>query len=138
MKNQVIVDTGPLVALLDRREEHHEWATQCVKDIASPMFTCESVISEALFLLGRTGTSKIINILEREDVRITHSLALDRDRERVCEILETYSNLPASLADACLVHMSENHPRRKVFTLDNHFHIYRRKGDEPIPLLIPA
>ena len=138
MKNLIIVDTGPLVALLDRREKHHEWAVQCLKDIATPMFTCESVISEALFLLGKAGISKIINVLERGDVRITHSLALDRERERVCEILQTYSNLPASLADACLVRMSENHPRRKVFTLDNRFRIYRRNDSDPIPLLIPA
>ena len=104
------------------------------------MITCEAVITEAVFLLGKTsnGVSKVVDILRRGDLRITYSLARDQERERVCEILKTYNNLPASLADACLVRMSENHPRRKVFTLDSHFRIYRRNDNEPIPLLMPA
>lgn len=139
MNGRVILDTGPLVALLNTRDKYHKWSVEKVRNLATPMFTCEAVITEAIFLLGHTsaGISKVVKVLEKEDVRITQSLALKPERKRVCEILMTYSNLPASLADACLVRMSENHPKRKVFTLDSHFHIYRRNDTEPIPLLIP-
>jgi predicted nucleic acid-binding protein len=140
MKTPVILDTGPLVGLLDARDEHHDWTVERMKQIASPMITCESVVSEALFVLGRRKNPihRLMALLEGGQIRITQSLALERERARVFEILPTYNNLSPSLADACLVRMSENHPRRKIFTLDNHFRIYRRNGDEPIPLLIPA
>jgi predicted nucleic acid-binding protein len=139
VKTPVILDTGPLVALLDARDEYHDWTVERMKLIASPMFTCESVISEALFVLdgAQAALCSVVGLLEKGKIRITQSLALKPERERVCEILMTYSNLPASLADACLVRMSENHPKRRVFTLDSHFHIYRRNDAEPIPLLIP-
>jgi uncharacterized protein len=48
---QVILDTGPLVALLNRRDRYHEWALEQVKSISSPMLTREAVIIEACFLL---------------------------------------------------------------------------------------
>ncbi|WP_071783249.1 PIN domain-containing protein [Rubidibacter lacunae] len=51
MKRRSILDTGPLVALLNRRDRHHQWATLQWAEIEPPLLTCESVLSEALFLL---------------------------------------------------------------------------------------
>ena len=48
-----------------------------------------------------------------------------------------YRNRPMSLADACLVRLSELHTSGEVFTLDSDFRIYRRHGNRVIPLLIP-
>ncbi|MBS3762636.1 MAG: PIN domain-containing protein [Planctomycetes bacterium] len=139
MKTSVILDTGPFVALLNGRDEYHAWTVETLKNVATPMLTCESVISEAVFLLRGSGggLGAIARILRDGAIRITHSLALESELKRVRELLVAYRDLPISLADACLVRMSENHPRHKVLTLDNHFRVYRRADNKPIPLLIP-
>jgi hypothetical protein len=55
----------------------------------------------------------------------------------VLELVERYANIPMSLADACLVRMSELIPNAVVFTLDSDFRIYCRHRRQRIPLLIP-
>ena len=56
MKENVLLDTGPLVAFLNRRDKFHNWALAQWDQIKPPMLTCEAVISEACFLLAQTGT----------------------------------------------------------------------------------
>jgi len=51
MRRRVVVDTGPLVAFLDKRDRHHDWAVSQWSQIEAPLLTCESVLSEACFLL---------------------------------------------------------------------------------------
>ncbi|WP_334852547.1 PIN domain nuclease [Nostoc sp.] len=51
MKQNIIIDTGPLVALINNREQYHRWATKEVANLAYPFFTCEAVITEACFIL---------------------------------------------------------------------------------------
>ena len=53
------------------------------------------------------------------------------------EEIERYANVPMSLADSCLVRMSELLGESLLFTLDSDFRIYRRHGRQKIPLLIP-
>jgi predicted nucleic acid-binding protein len=55
----------------------------------------------------------------------------------LAKLVQRYSNVPMSLADACLVRLAKLHPRAVVFTLDQDFRIYRREGRQPIPLVMP-
>ena len=73
MKRQVILDTGPLVALLDARDRHHAWAVAQWADIEPPLLTCESVISEACFLLDQTraGSAAVFEMLVRKVIAPT-------------------------------------------------------------------
>ena len=57
--------------------------------------------------------------------------------DRLLKLQQTYRNVPMSLADACLVRMSELHSSSRVFTIDSDFHIYRRHGRQMIPVLTP-
>jgi predicted nucleic acid-binding protein len=63
---------------------------------------------------------------------------LAAERERVFALMETYADQPMSLADACLVRMSELHEGAAVFTLDRHFRVYRRNRRQVLPVIIPA
>jgi uncharacterized protein len=67
----VIVDTGPLVALLNRRDHHHAWASKIMDTIEPPIFTCDAVLSEACFLLQNTdgGADAVMALVERGIVR---------------------------------------------------------------------
>ena len=47
----VLADTGPLVALLNQKDHHHSWALARFDEFTDPLFTCEGVITETLFLL---------------------------------------------------------------------------------------
>ena len=58
--------------------------------------------------------------------------------DRLIELQRTYANVPMSLADACLVRMTELHARSRVLTTDSDFNIYRRNRRQVIPLCAPA
>lgn len=105
MATSVIVDAGFLVALLSRRDSHHKWAVRIAPELPPPWFTCEAVVSEAFHLLGQSGPPALIAMLSPGTV--SAGFHLDANREAVIAFLQKYSSLPMSLADACLVRMSE-------------------------------
>ena len=134
---EVIVDTGPLVAYFNRRDEHHNWAVERWATLFDPVLTCESVISEAAFLLHEDGldTEKLWSALERGVVQVRFNFAAhQRDLLR---LLRKYQDQPMSVADACLVRFSELTDRSVIFTTDEDFRVYRRHGRGLIPLIAP-
>lgn len=138
MKKQVILDTGPLVALLDGRDRHHEWAVAQWADIEAPLLTCESVISEACFLLDQTraGSAAVFEMLLRKAIAV--GFHLEEHVKEVRDLRAKYSDVPMSVADASLVRMAEQLNRSAVLTLDTDFRIYRKHGRRVIPLILPA
>jgi predicted nucleic acid-binding protein len=137
MHNQVIVDTGVLIALIDRLYQHHTWVVEQLKQIMPPLLTCEAVISESWFLLQRVknGRETLIQLLTQKYVVVQFDL--DTELAVVIALLSRYQSVPVSLADAELVRMSELYPNSLVFTLDSDFQIYRKNRDRPISLLMP-
>jgi len=137
MKPRYVIDTGPIIALLNAAEKHHSWATAQIKEHRAPFSTCEAVISEALHLLEQTprGTDRLLALLERGFLRI--DFTVDDQLPALAKLLRRYANLPMSLADACLVRMTELDERAGVFTLDRDFLIYRKNSRQIIPLLLP-
>jgi predicted nucleic acid-binding protein len=132
-----IVDTGPLVAFLDRRERHHAWAVDQMRTLKAPLLVCEPVLTEAMFLLSRfpAAREKLMHWLEQGVLQV--GFHLDDHSQAVAALLAKYRDVPMSLADACLVRMAEIHDRHVVFTLDSDFSIYRRHGRLPIAVLGP-
>jgi uncharacterized protein len=138
VKRQVILDTGPLVALLDSRDRHHRWAVAQWADIEPPLLTCESVLSEACFLLDQTraGSAAVFEMLVRNVIAPTFRMA---DHLRELQALRAkYSDVPMSVADAALVRMAEQFGRSAVMTLDGDFNVYRKHGRYVIPLIRPG
>jgi uncharacterized protein len=133
----ILLDTGPWVALHCRDDAFHGWAREQFAQINCPLLTCEAVVAETCFLLARGGhdPAKALALVARGVVRV--GMVLNEEIVPVQSLFERYDNLPASLADACLVRMSELFERCRVFTLDADFHIYRRHGRKVIPLLCP-
>lgn len=137
MKQQVIVDTGPIVALLDANDRHHEWAVAQFGDVEPPLLTCESVVSEACFLLDQTraGSAAVFEMLLRQ--AITLRFRLDEQLKEVHALRAKYSDVPMSVADASLVRMAEQLNRSPVLTLDEDFRLYRKHRRYVIPLILP-
>jgi uncharacterized protein len=137
MKNLVIVDAGPMVALLDRRERHHAWAREQFASITPPAVTCEAVITEAYYLVRESdrATDALMQLLERRHLTIPFRLA--DELPAVSRLIKRYRSQPMSLADACLVRMSEQFTESPVLTLDRDFRVYRKHGRTVIPILMP-
>ena len=135
---KTLVDTGPLVAFYSTRDAWHDWVMEQMGSMAPPLLTCEAVLAEACFLLRRDG-GKPQTVLRALQEGI---LQIDFRAQAEAAALETlmtrYADIPMSLADACLVRLSEVHQASRIFTLDRDFARYRRFGRQVIPLLSPA
>jgi uncharacterized protein len=134
----VLLDTGPWVALHCRDDAHHGWAREQFAAVTGTLITCEAVVAETCFLLARGGhdPSKALALVSRGVVRL--GMALGDEITAVQALFERYDNVPASLADACLIRLSELYERSRVMTLDADFHIYRRHGRKVIPVIRPV
>ncbi len=136
--NPIVVDTGPLVALLDRRDQHHAWTVDRLGEITVTLKTCEAVISETAFLLHHNDPGyQRLHALLRDGI-ISVDFNYSSHWERVSKLLQKYASTPMSFADACMVRMSEIYADSKVFTTDSDFLHYRRNGRQVIPLIYPG
>lgn len=134
---RTLVDAGPLVASLNRKEPDHVWAVGQLKRLAPPLLTCEAVLSEAVFLVARNGGNPVAVLDFVTAGALTVQPVLPDHVERIAELMRKYADTPMSLADACLVVLAEQQPSARVFTLDTDFLVYRAHGRRRIPLLAP-
>lgn len=137
MDKPVIVDAGPLVALLDASDQHHEWAVASFKTMPAPLLTCEAAIAEAFHLLRRLHPAqrKILDWIHGGILRFPMSIEAEVGPIRAS--WQHYTNVPMSLADACLVRLAELNSGSSVCTTDSDFIIYRIHGNRKIPLIHP-
>jgi len=130
------LDTGPLVALLNRGDNNHQWANGVWQIITPPLFTCDAVLVEDFFLLrNQRRIDDIFTFITRGAIELPFSLK--DEYPSVQKLMTQYASVPMSLADACLVRMSELYPDSPILTLDSDFTIYRKNRNQPIPVIMP-
>ena len=135
MAGNVLIDTGFVVALLSRRDAHHDWAIDRARRLPPPWQTCEAVVSEAYHLLGNSGRAPLSDLLRRAAAIPSFNL---RDQvDPVTALMDKYADVPMSLADACLVRMTELLASPILLTTDRDFEVYRRNGRQVIPCSFP-
>jgi predicted nucleic acid-binding protein len=135
MAASVLVDAGFVVALLSRRDVHHDSAVAEAPRFGPPWMTCEAVLSEAFHLLGAGGAPALSALLRRRALIVAFDLAASI--EPVLRLIHKYASVPMSLADACLVRMSETWDDPMLLTTDTDFRIYRRHSRHVIPCTTP-
>ena len=128
-----IADTGYLVALVRKDDQHHVWATSLAPQLELPLITCEAVLSETAFHLE--SSEYVLAMLQRGAVRVAFDCTTHLAHLR--DLATRYSDRKPDLADLCLIRMSELCPSHKVITVDADFRVYRRNKREAIPLLFP-
>ena len=135
---RVIVDTGPLVAAFNPRDQHHAWAIEQSRTLASPLVTCEAVLTETYHLLGRVPGARIAFARWLGQGRVETPLRLDEDAEAISALLQQYADLPMDFADACIVRLAERE-ELPVFTTDvRDFNVYRIGRGAAISLILPG
>ena len=134
---RIILDTGPIVAFLNKRDRYFAWANEVFKLLKPPVYTCDSVISEACFLLRNLegGSIAVVELLERNLVVVDFDLT--SEIQAVKKLMSKYANVPMSLADACLIRMTEIEKGSQIITLDRDFNVYRRFDRQQVPVLMP-
>jgi uncharacterized protein len=109
-----IVDTGPLVAFLDRAEQHHRWVAERIEDLDTPLLVCEPVLAEAMHLLARFSRAHDALFGLLENGALTIAFHIDEHISSLRKLHHQYRDRPMSLADACIVRMAEIYQRHVV------------------------
>ena len=132
-----LIDTGPLIALLNPQDEYHAWTLAVMRRLPTPLLTSEPVLTETAFLLARRGGSalQLFDLIDHAIIKV--GIRIDHEWPALRDLMRKYPDAPMSLADATLVRLSEQHRTCRVLTLDSHFRIYRRHGNKTLPLLMP-
>ena len=132
----VLLDTGPLVAILDRTDHSHSQCVSTLNRIEPPLLTCWAVLTEAAWLLRATPEA-LKSLLAAKDA--TFFRILDVPQEEFPEIrrlFDEYEDLCPQLADLTLFHLALREGLDTVFTLDRRdFTVFRRSNKQPFTLL---
>jgi predicted nucleic acid-binding protein len=105
--------------------------------LSPPLLTCEPVLTKACFLIQRNG-GKPADVLKKVQSGVIEvALEIGPEAAALETLMRRYGDTPMSLADACLVRLTELHSDCQVFTLDTDFRRYRRHGRQVIPVLAP-
>ncbi len=122
----ILLDTGPLVALLSKDDINHERARQLFAACAPPFRCCEAVVAEACFLMRKVhaaGPADVVALGSRGVYTI--AISVEEHWTHIETLLKKYSDRPISLADACLIRCAEIHQESRILTFDADFHVYK-------------
>lgn len=134
----VLLDTGPIVALLSKHDTSHDRAVRLLGACQAPFRCCEAVVAEACFLMRkahRDGPAEVLALGRKGLFEI--SLTLDAHWVSIEALLSKYADRPISLADACLIRSAELFDEPRILTFDTDFDVYRwngRRKFEPITM----
>lgn len=125
----ILVDAGPLVALVDADDQFHKKCVAALKGLREPLATIWPPLTEAMYLLGDLPKAQdaLWEMLARGVLQL---LPLDlADVPRMRELMSKHADRPMDLADAALVRVAEREGIRKIFTVDRKdFSVYRLHG----------
>ena len=134
--NPVLLDTGTIVAMLDRSEQHHLACAEMVATLEAPLITCEAVISEACYLLRKLkgAPAAVLENIERGNFLIPYRVT--GRGARLAKLMKKYASTPMDFADACLVDMAGELGSGRILTLDDEFRVYRWGHNRPFEMVL--
>lgn len=132
----VLLDTGVIVALLDRSERHHQRVVELVSSLQAPLVTCEAVVAESCYLLRKLhgAPAAILRNVDRGIFQLPYRLV--ESAQRLVRFLDKYAEVPIALADARLIDMATELGTGRILTLDSDFRIYRWAKNRRFELMI--
>lgn len=134
----LLVDTGPIVAAYDRAEPSHRTCLDLLTSRANTLITCEAVIVEACHLFQRSGlvgaAKDLLKDIHNGEYLIPLVFATRADA--IAALMNKYSDVPMSLADACLVDLATELSASRIATLDRDFEIYRWGRNQAFDLVV--
>ena len=132
----LVADAGFLVALWSRDDQYHAWAVATARANPPPWTICEAVWAEADHLLGSAGRASLHTAARRGALHFLPVLTAELGA--ILDLQDKYNDVPMSVADACVVRLTEVLPNPRVLTTDADFKIYRRHSRKVVPYLLPG
>ncbi|HET9218999.1 MAG TPA: PIN domain-containing protein [Terriglobia bacterium] len=132
----VLLDTGPLVALLSKDDAEHSRAKRLFSECQAPFRCVEGVLAEACFLMQKVhpaGPAEVIALGRKSVFEVAFSL--EDHWSQIETLMKKYADRPISLADACLIRCAEVFQEPRVLTFDSDFGIYRWSGKKRFRLI---
>ena len=132
----VLLDTGVIVALLDKSEQYHKRCVASLAALEAPLITCEAVIAESCYLLRKNKAAPAAVLENVESASFLLPYRLTGRATKLMKLLNKYANVPMGFADGCLVDMAGEFQTGRILTLDRDFLIYRWGTNRPFELLV--
>jgi uncharacterized protein len=131
----MLVDTGVLIALLDRRDPNHQRCIAAAQQLPNaPLTTTWCCLTEAMYFMGKIGGFTAQQGLWT--LLLSGRILLRTPTEtRIAELMEKFQDIPMDLADASLVALAEELETTQIFTLDSDFYVYRTSRGEAFSCL---
>lgn len=125
-RQRVLIDTGPVVAILSEADQHHDRCVTAIADLSPPLLTSWPVVTEAQWLL-RHDADAVDGLFRAVESGLLVLLPMDeRAMPWLAAFLRRYPKLEPDLADASLVYLAEREDISTVFTLDQRdFSVFR-------------
>ena len=140
MRRRVLVDTGPLVAILSSVDQHHAACVKALHQLPGPLFSCWPVITEAVWLLRShpRAVHQLLRSCSGKPGSFLELLSLDgAEAGAIAEVMKEYEDIRPQLADAALVYLAKREGIDTIFTLDRRdFAVYRggpKRGFRIVP-----
>ncbi len=134
---EYLIDAGPLIALLNRRDQWHNWAKRTLEILTGPLWTSELVLAEVCHNLGVNTPAVRLLLMHVESGHLRPIPSVSENITRLVALMAKYERM--DICDGSLVVLSEKFPKARIITLDaRDFPVYRRFGREPLPLIMPA
>lgn len=133
----VLLDTGVIVATLDKSERFHRVCVETISEIRAPLVTCESVIAESCYLSRNLKGAAEDILANVEEGIFQMPVGLAQTASQVRAILRKYRDTKIDLADACLIYLAAELDAPEILTLDRDFEYYRWGRNHPFQMLIP-
>lgn len=136
MPAEVLVDTGALVSILDRRQEEHAACRAAYEGLDGPLVTTEAVVTETCHLLSRVsrGIEVCLEFVLESGIVVVPSTV--ESMRRTLVLVRKYRDIPMDYADATLVVLAEELGTDRVFSLDRRgFLAYRLQGKRPFRMI---
>jgi uncharacterized protein len=132
----ILIDAGPLIAILNRNDQHHVRCAEIVTSLDCPFYTTWPVLTEAMHVvgarLGWVAQEALWKLVLRGDLLLEHA-----EPRRMRDLMHQYQDRPMDFADASLVALAERLSLTKVFTVDRDFEVYRLLGKKPFTVISP-
>jgi predicted nucleic acid-binding protein len=125
-RRQVLIDAGPLVAIVSRKDAHHERCAAELANLPTPLLTCWPAVAEAFWLV-RHSQDAVAGLFRGFADHLWALATIGPESLPWLQVfLKRYQKIQAQLADACLIYLAEHEGIDTVFTLDRRdFSVYR-------------
>lgn len=129
VRRDVLLDTGPLVAVLDGADQWHARCAAVWHELADRCLTTEAVVTEASHLVARGGAPAALALEFLLSVGVPIITLEPSGHEHAVRLMNRYGNVPMDYADATLVVVADALKLNAVLTTDRRgFRSYRRSG----------